>query len=260
MRETPTTTTNDGMKGSVAITDNSALRTASTSDPIGTISASIMAGITSGNDETTTTTSTTASSLYVELSPDNSSEDNQQRLWNLSKLALTTTTATATTTTTSSIIAASGGESTTSSLSTTYDASTSVTTAPYAVPTTTLDPFDEFGPPEGVEYIFVPLGVVVSVIILSAVVWVAISLLSLTSRDVFPPCLALSYPSLRPSSPPSRVFSFSETRGWTSIYAWYTLSGERAVYETFLFFRRKRFSKLTHSHNTPRFFIFILFR
>ncbi|XP_078053032.1 uncharacterized protein LOC144478722 isoform X2 [Augochlora pura] len=37
------------------------------------------------------------------------------------------------------------------------------------VPTTT-EAFDEFGPPEGIEYIFVPLGVVVFVIVLSAVV------------------------------------------------------------------------------------------
>ncbi|XP_066581309.1 uncharacterized protein [Prorops nasuta] len=35
---------------------------------------------------------------------------------------------------------------------------------------TTLDPFNEFGPPDGVEYIFVPLGVMVFVIVLSAVV------------------------------------------------------------------------------------------
>ncbi|XP_033324666.2 uncharacterized protein LOC117219567 isoform X1 [Megalopta genalis] len=41
------------------------------------------------------------------------------------------------------------------------------------VPTTT-EAFDEFGPPEGIEYIFVPLGVVVFVIVLSAVVWVII--------------------------------------------------------------------------------------
>ncbi|XP_011503172.1 PREDICTED: uncharacterized protein C3orf18 homolog [Ceratosolen solmsi marchali] len=38
------------------------------------------------------------------------------------------------------------------------------------VSTTTEDPFDEFGPPEGVEYIFVPLGVIIFVIVLSAVV------------------------------------------------------------------------------------------
>ncbi|XP_016772373.1 uncharacterized protein LOC725379 isoform X3 [Apis mellifera] len=44
---------------------------------------------------------------------------------------------------------------------------------------TTTEIFDEFGPPDGIEYIFVPLGVVVFVIILSAVVWVAISLLYL---------------------------------------------------------------------------------
>ncbi|XP_016912397.1 uncharacterized protein C3orf18 homolog isoform X1 [Apis cerana] len=39
---------------------------------------------------------------------------------------------------------------------------------------TTTEIFDEFGPPDGIEYIFVPLGVVVFVIILSAVVWVII--------------------------------------------------------------------------------------
>ncbi|KAG8041296.1 hypothetical protein G9C98_002284 [Cotesia typhae] len=36
--------------------------------------------------------------------------------------------------------------------------------------TTTEKPFDDFGPPDGVEYIFVPLGVIIFVIILSAVV------------------------------------------------------------------------------------------
>ncbi|XP_008551253.1 uncharacterized protein LOC103573809 isoform X2 [Microplitis demolitor] len=40
--------------------------------------------------------------------------------------------------------------------------------------TTTEDPFDEFGPPDGVEYIFVPLGVIIFVIILSAVVLIII--------------------------------------------------------------------------------------
>ncbi|XP_046421943.1 uncharacterized protein C3orf18-like [Neodiprion fabricii] len=35
---------------------------------------------------------------------------------------------------------------------------------------TTEEPFDEFGPPEGVQYIFVPLGVMIFVVILSAVV------------------------------------------------------------------------------------------
>lgn len=39
--------------------------------------------------------------------------------------------------------------------------------------TSTTDSFDEFGPPEGVEYIFVPLGVMIFVIVLSAVVRVA---------------------------------------------------------------------------------------
>ncbi|KAK2575893.1 hypothetical protein KPH14_007262 [Odynerus spinipes] len=37
---------------------------------------------------------------------------------------------------------------------------------------TTTDSFDEFGPPEGIEYIFVPLGVMVFVIVLSAVVFI----------------------------------------------------------------------------------------
>lgn len=32
------------------------------------------------------------------------------------------------------------------------------------------DPYDEFGPPDGIEYIFVPLGVMIFVIVLSAVV------------------------------------------------------------------------------------------
>ncbi|XP_014603097.1 PREDICTED: uncharacterized protein C3orf18-like isoform X1 [Polistes canadensis] len=39
------------------------------------------------------------------------------------------------------------------------------------VATTTLESVDEFGPPEGIEYIFVPLGVMVFVIVLSAVVF-----------------------------------------------------------------------------------------
>lgn len=97
--------------------------------------------------------STTA---YVEVPQDS---ENNQRLWNLSKTAITVL-----------------SEPTTIS----YNASRSTT-----IYTSTTESFDEFGPPEGVEYIFVPLGVVVFVIILSAVVWVAISLLSL-SCDVFP--------------------------------------------------------------------------
>ncbi|XP_046837937.1 uncharacterized protein C3orf18-like isoform X1 [Vespa crabro] len=40
------------------------------------------------------------------------------------------------------------------------------------VSTTTLQSTDEFGPPEGIEYIFVPLGVMVFVIVLSAVVFI----------------------------------------------------------------------------------------
>ncbi|XP_011261571.1 uncharacterized protein LOC105254522 isoform X3 [Camponotus floridanus] len=90
------------------------------------------------NENTSTTT-------YAELTQENESN---QRLWNLSKTAVT-------------------------SLSgpTAIPFNISKSTAIY---TSTTESFDEFGPPEGVEYIFVPLGVVVSVIILSAVVWVLI--------------------------------------------------------------------------------------
>lgn len=100
------------------------------------------------------------STTYVELAQEG---ENNQRVWNLSKSAVT-----------------SFLEPTSIPLDTSRGTTTMYT------PTTTSDSFDEFGPPEGVEYIFVPLGVVVSVIILSAVVWVAISLLSLP-RDVFLP-------------------------------------------------------------------------
>ncbi|XP_071627864.1 uncharacterized protein [Temnothorax longispinosus] len=80
---------------------------------------------------------------YVELPQDS---ENNQRLWNLSKTAITLL-----------------------SEPTAISHNTSRSTTTYT-PTTTTESFDEFGPPEGVEYIFVPLGVVVSVIILSAVV------------------------------------------------------------------------------------------
>lgn len=96
------------------------------------------------------------STTYVELMQEN---ENNQRLWNLSKTAVTSL-----------------------SEPTAIPFNTSKSTTIY----TTTESFDEFGPPEGVEYIFVPLGVVVSVLILSAVVWVAISLLSLPC-DVFSP-------------------------------------------------------------------------
>ncbi|XP_077266982.1 uncharacterized protein C3orf18 homolog isoform X3 [Temnothorax americanus] len=84
---------------------------------------------------------------YVELPR---VSENDQRLWNLSRTAITLL-----------------------SEPTAISRNTSRSTTTYA-PTTTTESFDEFGPPEGVEYIFVPLGVVVSVIILSAVVWVLI--------------------------------------------------------------------------------------
>lgn len=52
---------------------------------------------------------------------------------------------------------------------------TKTSTCTMTTTTTTEDPFDEFGPPEGVEYIFVPLGVMIFVIILSAVVNILIN-------------------------------------------------------------------------------------
>ncbi|XP_012522144.1 uncharacterized protein C3orf18 isoform X4 [Monomorium pharaonis] len=99
-----------------------------------TISASMPGAI--YNDSTSTT-------AYVELPQD--SESGSQRLWNLSKTAITSL-----------------------SEPTAIPFNTSTRSTTLYTPTT--ESFDEFGPPEGVEYIFVPLGVLVSVIILSAVV------------------------------------------------------------------------------------------
>lgn len=107
----------------------------------------------SANMPSTIYNDSVSTTAYVELPQDS---ENNQRLWNLSAITLLS-------------------EPTTIS----YNASKSTT-----IYTSTTESFDEFGPPEGVEYIFVPLGVVVFVIILSAVVWVAISLLSLPC-DVF---------------------------------------------------------------------------
>lgn len=119
---------------------------------LGTVSTGMASTIYNENTSTTT---------YIELTQENGGN---QRLWNLSKTAVTSL-----------------------SGSTAIPFNTSKSTTIY---TSTTESFDEFGPPEGVEYIFVPLGVVVSVIILSAVVWVAISLLSLPC-DVFSPALFL---------------------------------------------------------------------
>lgn len=139
--------TNDMREFNVTDVSDSILYTILMND-LGTVSTSMASTI--YNDSTSTTT-------YVELSQENESN---QRLWNLSKTAVTSLSA-----------------------PTAIPFNTSKSTAIY----TTTESFDEFGPPEGVEYIFVPLGVVVSVIILSAVVWVAISLL--LPRDVFSPAL-----------------------------------------------------------------------
>jgi len=137
--------TNDVREFNVTDATDSILYTILMSDPA---TASTSMASTIHNESVTSTT-------YVELTQEN---ENNQRLWDLSKTAVTSL-----------------------SEPTAMPFNTSKSTTIY----TTTESFDEFGPPEGVEYIFVPLGVVVSVLILSAVVWVAISLLSLPC-DVFP--------------------------------------------------------------------------
>ena len=92
------------------------------------------------NDTTTTSTTITTES-YTQSSTETAS---QQSTWNLTRV----------------------GESL-PKVATTVSGSLCTTTLST---TTTEDNFDEFGPPEGVEYIFVPLGVMIFVIILSAVV------------------------------------------------------------------------------------------
>lgn len=143
--------TNDMREFNVTDVTDSILYTILTNDPA-TVSTSMASPI---HNESTSTT-------YIELTQEN---ENNQRLWNLSKTAVTSL-----------------------SEPTAISFNTSKSTTVY----TTTESFDEFGPPEGVEYIFVPLGVVVSVLILSAVVWVAISLLSLPC-DVFSPAPFLFY-------------------------------------------------------------------
>lgn len=121
--------TNDVREFNATDVTDSILYTILVNDPA-TVSTSMAS--TFHNESTSTT--------YVELMQEN---DNNQRLWNLSKTAVTSL-----------------------SEPTVIPFNTSKSTAIY----TTTESFDEFGPPEGVEYIFVPLGVVVSVLILSAVV------------------------------------------------------------------------------------------
>jgi len=122
-----------------------------------TILMNDFATVSSTNMTSTIYNESSSTTTYVDLSQEN---ENGQRLWNLSKTAVT-------------------------SLSETTAVPFNATRSTTAYISSTTDSYDEFGPPEGVEYIFVPLGVVISVIILSAVVWVAISLL-LLSCDVFP--------------------------------------------------------------------------
>ncbi|XP_018342030.1 PREDICTED: uncharacterized protein C3orf18-like isoform X4 [Trachymyrmex septentrionalis] len=123
--------TNDAREYNATDTTESILYTVLVND-LATVSTSMPSAIYNDNVSTT---------AYVELPQDS---ENNQRLWNISKTAITSL-----------------------SEPTAISFNTSRSTMIY---TPTTESFDEFGPPEGVEYIFVPLGVVVSVIILSAVV------------------------------------------------------------------------------------------
>ncbi|KAH0956354.1 hypothetical protein HN011_009364 [Eciton burchellii] len=111
-----------------------------------TILMNDFATVSSTNMTSTIYNENSSTTTYVDLSQEN---ENGQRLWNLSKTAVT-------------------------SLSETTAVPFNATRSTTAYTSSTTDSYDEFGPPEGVEYIFVPLGVVISVIILSAVVWVLI--------------------------------------------------------------------------------------
>ncbi|XP_011341547.1 uncharacterized protein C3orf18 isoform X5 [Ooceraea biroi] len=127
--------TNDTREINATDVTNSILYTILMND-FATVSSTSMTS-TIYNESTSTTT-------YADLS-----QESGQRLWNLSRTAVT-------------------------SLSETTAVPFNATRSTTAYTSSTTDSYDEFGPPEGVEYIFVPLGVVVSVIILSAVVWVLI--------------------------------------------------------------------------------------
>ncbi|XP_018316477.1 uncharacterized protein C3orf18 isoform X1 [Mycetomoellerius zeteki] len=127
--------TNDAREYNATDATESIMYTVLVND-LATVSTSMPSTIYNDNVSTT---------AYVELPQDS---ENNQRLWNISKTAITSL-----------------------SEPTAISFNTSRSTTIY---TSTTESFDEFGPPEGVEYIFVPLGVVVSVIILSAVVWVLI--------------------------------------------------------------------------------------
>ncbi|EZA52598.1 hypothetical protein X777_08081 [Ooceraea biroi] len=123
--------TNDTREINATDVTNSILYTILMND-FATVSSTSMTS-TIYNESTSTTT-------YADLS-----QESGQRLWNLSRTAVT-------------------------SLSETTAVPFNATRSTTAYTSSTTDSYDEFGPPEGVEYIFVPLGVVVSVIILSAVV------------------------------------------------------------------------------------------
>ncbi|XP_018048617.1 PREDICTED: uncharacterized protein C3orf18-like isoform X4 [Atta colombica] len=123
--------TNDAREYNTTDATESILYTILVND-LATVSTSMPSTIYNDNVSTT---------AYIELPQDS---ENNQRLWNISKTAITSL-----------------------SEPTAISFNTSRSTMIY---TSTTESFDEFGPPEGVEYIFVPLGVVVSVIILSAVV------------------------------------------------------------------------------------------
>ncbi|XP_044004472.1 integumentary mucin C.1-like isoform X2 [Aphidius gifuensis] len=128
-------------------------------------------GFTDGLNDTTTasTTSTTTTTK-----PTTRKQTTTTLLSSTSTVVATTTRPTTSTTTTTSIpfelfklITTNEPDYDVNNNSTTNK---SICTKLITTSTTTEKPFDEFGPPEGLEYIFVPLGVMIFVIILSGVV------------------------------------------------------------------------------------------
>ncbi|XP_043790619.1 uncharacterized protein LOC122713875 isoform X2 [Apis laboriosa] len=107
------------------------------------VTNSITSGMLLDNVQNYTNTMTNASNEISETYMNSTEENGNIQLWNVSK--------TITSLPNSTVIS--------------FEASS---TNIYV--STTTEIFDEFGPPDGIEYIFVPLGVVVFVIILSAVV------------------------------------------------------------------------------------------
>lgn len=120
--------------------------TLSTILSINNLTSSLSSELTTSHfyNDTTTLSSTTTSTTTEAYTTSTTVENVSRQSWNITKVG-DTLPKTATT------------------------AGTSLCTTTLAT-TTTEDNFDEFAPPEGVEYIFVPLGVMLFVIVLSAVV------------------------------------------------------------------------------------------